>query len=153
MKKRAGQLSNWKRYHQQQPTRWNLRTRVWHSTTRSRCLRINRDPPKYLNAKLIEKHHALPIYTQGNTPFIAVSDPTNITGSRRFRLHYSLHTEALLVDERKLQYAIHRLVDPTDDDFAKSMNDEAIGDIEVGDVDDDAYKKPPKATAMTMPPL
>jgi type IV pilus assembly protein PilB len=93
-------------------------------------------PPKYLNAKLIEKHHALPIYTQGNTLFIAVSDPTNITALEDFGFTYSLHTEALLVDERKLQYAIHRLVDPTDDDFAKSMNDEAIGDIEVGDVDD-----------------
>ena len=77
-------------------------------------------PPKYLNAKLIEKHHALPIYTQGNTLFIAVSDPTNITALEDFGFTYSLHTEALLVDERKLQYAIHRLVDPTDDDFAKS---------------------------------
>ena len=34
-------------------------------------------PPKYLNTKLIEKHHAIPIYTQGNTLYIAVSDPTN----------------------------------------------------------------------------
>jgi type IV pilus assembly protein PilB len=93
-------------------------------------------PPKYLNAKLIEKHHALPIYTQANTLFIAVSDPTNITALEDFGFTYSLHTEALLVDERKLQYAIHRLVDPTDDDFAKSMGEDGIGDIEVGDVDD-----------------
>jgi type IV pilus assembly protein PilB len=93
-------------------------------------------PPKYLNAKLIEKHHALPIYTQGNTLFIAVSDPTNITALEDFGFTFSLHTEALLVDERKLQYAIHRLIDPTDDDFAKSMGEDAIGDIEVGDVDD-----------------
>ncbi|MDD2343802.1 MAG: type IV-A pilus assembly ATPase PilB [Tolumonas sp.] len=93
-------------------------------------------PPKYLNAKLIEKHHALPIYTQGNTLFIAVSDPTNVTALEDFGFTFSLHTEALLVDERKLQKAIQCLTDPTEDDFAKSMSDDSIGEIEVGDVDD-----------------
>lgn len=93
-------------------------------------------PPKYLNTKLIEKHHALPIYTQGNTLFIAVSDPTNVTALEDFGFTFSLHTEALLVDERKLQRAIQRLADPTEDDFSKSMTDDNIGEIEVGDVDD-----------------
>lgn len=93
-------------------------------------------PQKYLNAKLIEKHHALPIYTQGNTLFIAVSDPTNVTALEDFGFTFSLHTEALLVDERKLQRAIQRITDPTEDDFAKSMSDDSIGEIEVGDVDD-----------------
>ncbi len=93
-------------------------------------------PQKYLNTKLIEKHHALPIYTQGNTLFIAVSDPTNVTALEDFGFTFSLHTEALLVDERKLQRAIQRLADPTEDDFSKSMSDDSIGEIEVGDVDD-----------------
>ncbi|MBP9642962.1 MAG: type IV-A pilus assembly ATPase PilB [Budvicia sp.] len=93
-------------------------------------------PQKYLNAKLIEKHHALPIYTQGNTLYIAVSDPTNVTALEDFGFTFSLHTEALLVDERKLQYAINRLLEPTEDEFSKSMGDDAIGDLEVGDVDD-----------------
>lgn len=93
-------------------------------------------PQKYLNTKLIEKHHALPIYTQGNTLFIAVSDPTNVTALEDFGFTFSLHTEALLVDERKLQRAIQRVVDPTDDELNKSMTDDNIGDIEVGDVDD-----------------
>ncbi len=93
-------------------------------------------PPKYLNTKLIEKHHALPIYTQGNTLFIAVSDPTNVTALEDFGFTFSLHTEALLVDERKLQRAIQRLADPTEDDFSKSMSDDSIGEIEAADVDD-----------------
>ena len=93
-------------------------------------------PPKYLNVKLIEKHHALPIYTQGNTLFIAVSDPTNVTALEDFGFTFSLHTEALLVDERKLQSAINRLLEPTEDEFSKSMGDDVIGDIEVSDVDD-----------------
>jgi type IV pilus assembly protein PilB len=78
-------------------------------------------PQKYLNAKLIEKHHALPIYTQGNTLYIALSDPTNITALEDFGFNFNLHTEALLVDERKLQHAISRILEPTEDDFSKSM--------------------------------
>lgn len=93
-------------------------------------------PQKYLNAKLIEKHHALPIYTQGNTLFIAVSDPTNVTALEDFGFTFSLHTEALLVDERKLQGAIQRVIDPTEDNFSKSMSDDSIGEIEASDMDD-----------------
>lgn len=93
-------------------------------------------PHKYLNAKLIEKHHALPIYTQGNTLYIALSDPTNITALEDFGFNFNLHTEALLVDERKLQQAIQRLTEPTADDFSKSISDDHISDIEVGDIDD-----------------
>ena len=93
-------------------------------------------PQKYLNAKLIEKHHALPIYTQGNTLYIALSDPTNITALEDFGFNFNLHTEALLVDERKLQHAISRILEPTEDDFSKSMSDDHIGDIEVSDMDE-----------------
>lgn len=92
-------------------------------------------PQKYLNVKLIEKHHALPIYTQGNTLYIAVSDPTNVAALEDFGFTFSLHTEALLVDERKLQKAIQKVADPTGDSFAKSIDDADIGDLEVGDVD------------------
>ncbi len=93
-------------------------------------------PQKYLNAKLIEKHHALPIYTQGNTLYIALSDPTNITALEDFGFNFNLHTEALLVDERKLQHAISRILEPTNDEFSKSMSDDHIGDIEVSDMDE-----------------
>ena len=93
-------------------------------------------PHKYLNTPLIEKHHALPIYTQGNTLYIAVSDPTNITALEDFGFTFNLHTEALLVDDRKLQRAIQRLTEPTSDEFSKSISDDHISDIEIGDIDD-----------------
>jgi len=93
-------------------------------------------PPKYLNTKLIEKHHAIPIYTQGNTLYIAVSDPTNVTALEDFGFTFSLHTEALLVEERKLQRAIQRVTEPTEDEFSKSIADDAMADLEVADVDD-----------------
>ncbi len=93
-------------------------------------------PQKYLNAKLIEKHHALPIYTQGNTLYIALSDPTNITALEDFGFNFNLHTEALLVDERKLQNAIQRILEPTSDDFSKSISDDHIADFDTGDMNE-----------------
>lgn len=93
-------------------------------------------PQKYLNAKLIEKHHALPIYTQGNTLYIALSDPTNITALEDFGFNFNLHTEALLVDERKLQHAIQRILEPTADAFSKSIADDHIADFDTGDMDE-----------------
>jgi len=93
-------------------------------------------PPKYLNTKLIEKHHAIPIYTQGNTLYIAVSDPTNVTALEDFGFTFSLHTEALLVEERKLQHAIQRVIEPTEDAFSKSIADEAMSDLAIDTVDD-----------------
>ncbi len=93
-------------------------------------------PHKYLSTPLIEKHHALPIYTQGNTLYIALSDPTNITALEDFGFTFNLHTEALLVDDRKLHRAIQRLTEPTADEFSKSIADDNISDIEINDIDD-----------------
>lgn len=79
-------------------------------------------PPKYLNTKLIEKHHAFYLFIRKVTHCLfAVSDPTNVT-HWKILVSPSVYTEALLVDERKLQRAIQRLVDPTEDDFSKSMS-------------------------------
>ena len=57
---------------------------------------LNEIPQKYLNQKLIEKHHALPIYTQGHTLYVAMSDPTNVSALEDFGFSFGLHTEALL---------------------------------------------------------
>lgn len=93
-------------------------------------------PQKFINQKLIEKHHALPIFTQGNTLYIAVSDPTNINALEDFGFTFSLHTEALLVDEKKLQNAIGKLLQPSATDLANAIHDDAVNNLEVADEPD-----------------
>ncbi|WP_434340340.1 type IV-A pilus assembly ATPase PilB [Motilimonas cestriensis] len=89
-------------------------------------------PDKFINEKLIEKHHALPIYTQGHTLYIAMSDPTNVGALEDFGFSFAMHTEALLVEEDKLQRAIEKLTE--DDNSALGDLDESdIGDIDVDD--------------------
>ncbi|MGY3866913.1 PilB family type IVa pilus assembly ATPase TapB [Aeromonas bivalvium] len=91
-------------------------------------------PQKYLNQKLIEKHHVLPIYTQGHTLYIAMSDPTNVAALEDFGFSFGLHTEALLVEEDKLSQAIAKLLESEHDALGMDDIDEAeISALEVAD--------------------
>jgi len=93
-------------------------------------------PQKYLNHKLIEKHHALPIYTQGHTLYVALSDPTNVGALEDFGFSFGLHTEALLVDELKLQQAIGKLTESESEALGvEELTESEIGELEVSDDD------------------
>ena len=39
-------------------------------------------PVDLVDMKLVQQHHALPLYRRGNRLFIAVSDPTNLARTR-----------------------------------------------------------------------
>ncbi len=72
-------------------------------------------PKNFLNEKLIKKFHALPVYLQGRTLYLALSDPTNLEALEEFGFSFGLHTEPFLVDELKLQKAIKILTDSVAD--------------------------------------
>ncbi|PHR88130.1 MAG: type IV-A pilus assembly ATPase PilB [Moritella sp.] len=91
-------------------------------------------PANLLNEKLIDKHHALPIYVQGQTLYLAMSDPTNVTALEEFAFSFSLHTEVLLVDELQLQKALETVLE-SDIDALGDLNDADIGDLEVDDIE------------------
>ena len=92
-------------------------------------------PQKYLNSKLIDKHHALPIYTQGHTLYVAMSDPTNVSALEDFGFSFGLHTEALLVDELKLQKAIQKLTEGVGEALGvDNLNDSDMDGLEVSDL-------------------
>lgn len=72
-------------------------------------------PKQFLNEKLIKKYHALPVYLQGHTLYLALSDPTNVEALEEFGFVFTLHTEPFLVDELKLEKAIKILTDSVAD--------------------------------------
>lgn len=88
-------------------------------------LKLEEIPENLLNKKLIEKHHALPVYVQGQTLYLAMSDPTNIDALEEFSFHLSLHTEVILVEERQLQEALEVVLESDID---------ALGDLSDGDI-------------------
>ena len=89
-------------------------------------------PEQLLNEKLIEKHHALPIYIQGQTLYLAMADPTNVSALEEFGFSFSLHTEVLLVAEHQLQQALEKVLE-SDVDALGDLNDADIGDLQVDD--------------------
>ncbi|WP_298941414.1 type IV-A pilus assembly ATPase PilB [uncultured Psychromonas sp.] len=89
-------------------------------------------PEKFINEKLIEKHHVLPVYVQNKTLYIAMSDPTNIAALEDFGFSFGMHTEALLIEETQLNKTIESILE----DDVSSLGDMGnIDDIEVDDTD------------------
>ncbi|MFT6926991.1 MAG: type IV pilus assembly protein PilB [Psychromonas sp.] len=96
----------------------------------SSTLNLDDIPEKFLNRKLIEKHHALPVYVQHKTLYIAMSDPTNIAALEDFAFSFSMHTDALLVEEQYLSKAIESVLE---DDVGSLGDMSDIDDIEIDD--------------------
>ena len=89
-------------------------------------------PEKFINEKLIEKHHVLPVYVQNKTLYIAMSDPTNIAALEDFGFSFGMHTEALLIEETILNKTIESILE---DDVSVLGDMGSIDDIEVDDSD------------------
>ncbi len=98
-------------------------------------------PKRFLNEKLIKKYHALPVYLQGHTLYLALSDPTNVEALEEFGFVFTLHTEPFLVDEIKLEKAIKVLTESATDqlkvDEGLATNDLMEGELSaLSDSDD-----------------
>ncbi|MEW8341885.1 MAG: type IV-A pilus assembly ATPase PilB [Candidatus Thiodiazotropha taylori] len=68
-------------------------------------------PVDVVAEKLVRTHHALPIFKRGNRLFLAVSDPTNHQGLDEIRFNTGLASEAILVEEDKLNRAIEKVLE------------------------------------------
>ncbi|WP_108652167.1 type IV-A pilus assembly ATPase PilB [Dongshaea marina] len=96
-------------------------------------------PSQYLNEALIEKYHALPVYTQGQTLFLAMSDPTNLEALEGFSFHFGLHTEGLLVEEMQLQKAMHKVHEQGWSNYVQEPLEDGFELMEV--VEEQAYQE------------
>lgn len=95
---------------------------------------IDIDPEitKLVKENLIKKHHALPIFQRGKRMFIAVSDPTNLMALDEIKFAIGMGTEAVLVEEDKLQKAIDKALEAADTSF--EMDDEDLEDLDDLDI-------------------
>lgn len=59
-----------------------------------------------VNEKVLKKGHALPIFSRGKKLYVAVSDPTNLQALDEIKFATGNVTEAILVEEDKLNKAI-----------------------------------------------
>ena len=88
-------------------------------------------PIKLVDEKLITKHRALPLYQRGKRLFLAVSDPTDHQGLDEIKFHTGLSTDAVLVEEHKLQKAMEQALEAQDAAMSEMLN----ADLESLDID------------------
>jgi len=106
-------------------------------------------PVKMVSEKLIQQHHALPLFKRGNRLYIAVSDPTNLGAIDEFKFHTGINTEAVLVEEDQLRKAIDAALEALDTtmselmdadldnlDISSGEDSSSDGDVSESDIDD-----------------
>jgi len=87
-------------------------------------------PIGLVTEKLIEQHHALPLFKRGNRLYIAMSDPTNIQALDDIKFHTRLNTETILVEEDKLIKAIEAALEAADTSMSDLL-DEDLDNLEI----------------------
>jgi type IV pilus assembly protein PilB len=102
-----------------------------------KALDLESAPIKLVDEKLIQQHHALPVFKRGTRLFVAVSDPTNFAALDEIKFHTGISTDAILVEEDKLTDAIANAFDDMDASMSELL-DEDLDNLEVDAEDGDA---------------
>jgi type IV pilus assembly protein PilB len=102
---------------------------------------INKEsmPKELVDANLVVKHHALPLFRRGTRLFIGVSDPTNLAALDDIKFHTGINTDAVLVEETALAAAIAEWADSQDSIGGgfDDLDDASLEDLDVEAVDQD----------------
>ena len=98
---------------------------------------MNREmlPEHQIDAALMAKHHAVPIFRRGHNLYVAVSDPLNLSALDEFKFAAGTNTDAVLVDDAALSKLIADLGEQSggfDSDMA-SLGADGEYDLEIGE--------------------
>jgi len=96
------------------------------------------DVVRLIKESLIRQHNALPVYKRGNRLYLAVSDPTNMAALDEIGFSAKLATEAILVEDDKLQQAIEKTM--SDSDTSLEGLDDSLENLDIG-IDDSSEKE------------
>ena len=92
-------------------------------------------PKDLVNDKLIRQHSALPLVRRGVRLFVAVSDPTNLQALDEIKFQTGVTTEAVLVEEDKLQSLIEKFLESKEDDGLGDLGDDDLEDLDMESYD------------------
>ncbi len=89
-------------------------------------------PKEVIADTLLHKHQTLPLMQRDNRLFIALSDPTNIQALDEIKFSTGITTEAVIVEEDKLQRRLEHYLD-NNDSALDELNNTDFDSIELGD--------------------
>ena len=90
---------------------------------------------------LINKHHAIPLFKRGKRLYVGVSDPTNLSALDEFKFHSGLTTEAVLLEENKLQALIEKIIDEKENEEMGNFEDGDFDDLDLETIDEDSNEE------------
>jgi type IV pilus assembly protein PilB len=99
-------------------------------------LDLGQAPLKLVDEKLINQHHALPLFKRGNRLFVGIADPTNTRALDEIKFQANMTVEPILVDEAQLARGIE-LAFTQVDNLNEDADDEGLENLELGSTDDD----------------
>ncbi|PWK54396.1 type IV-A pilus assembly ATPase PilB [Pleionea mediterranea] len=88
-------------------------------------------PKSTVDEKLINKHHALPIFKRGKRLFVAVSDPTNLIALDEFQFHSKLTVDAVLVEDTKLSKYIEKVMEEQESQSLSEFDDADLDNLDI----------------------
>ncbi len=94
-------------------------------------------PTNLVDERLIRRHRALPLLRRGNRLFLAVSDPTNDQALEEIRFNTGLATDAILVEEDRLNAAIETAINAQDTSSISQFVDADLEKLDIAPDDDD----------------
>lgn len=94
-------------------------------------------PHGVIEDELVAKLHALPLQQREKRLYVAISDPTNIQALDQFKFHSGLQTEAVIVEEDKLNSAIDTFLDKQ----TSALNDLDDADLDNLEVEDTSKRQ------------
>jgi type IV pilus assembly protein PilB len=74
------------------------------------AIRTDALPKDIIDKKLVLKYQVLPLFRRGNRLFVAMTDPTNLQALDDIKFATSLNTDAVLVEQNKLDQYIEKFV-------------------------------------------
>jgi type IV pilus assembly protein PilB len=101
------------------------------------CAAVDLDTVKLISDKLLSKHRVLPLVRRGKRLYVAVSDPTSLSGIDEIKFQTGLAIEAVVVEEDKLQKAVQKAIEQVDVAMpAMTEDDLDLDNLEVSADDD-----------------
>ena len=108
-------------------------------------------PRDIVDDKLINKHHAVPLFKRGNRLYIGISDPTNLAAIDDIKFQTGTNTEAVLVEENKLTDFIEKLLE--EEDGLDDGLDDDLEDVEFADTEEKPAEADDAASAADDTPV
>lgn len=115
------------------------------------ALDFNQIALQNVSEALIKKHHAVPLFKRGKRLYVGVSDPTNLSALDEFKFHSGLTTEAVLLEENKLQELISRIIEEKENEEMGSFDDEDFEDLDLETIDEESKNEDDEAAGDEAP--